>query len=256
MKTIRKRTISIVEKIKATTLTQRLFMGGVVFLFGTGLVITQANNAESVKQPQVKSDEKAFFKLQAKAEKKQAVKSENKEVVESSEKPKAEVEGVTQPEPEPVNVSTDTTAENVVTENESSINEMPSHGDISSVGAYAVTQYSHTENGHYEGQYYDIYSSQPTVTKSASGTTVSGTVSRSNIGLEKGSIVLDYTLNFDVNGCYVNGAVTSSGYVEASIALTKGQNYTGQTVNFISTTGGQAGSGSYVYPISAFITVG
>ncbi|CEN27936.1 hypothetical protein [Pseudolactococcus piscium] len=80
-------------------------------------------------------------------------------------------------------------------------------------------------------------------------------ISRGGIGLEKGSILLNYVLNFDSTGNYVSGSVTSSGYVSTSLNLVAGQNYIGQTVNFITTTGGYAGSGSYIYPIIANITL-
>lgn len=123
---------------------------------------------------------------------------------------------------------------------------------IPNVSVWAETQYSHTEDGHFEGQYYTISSSVET-TKNLTGMTVSGVVSRSNIGLEKGSIFLDYVMNFDTNGCYISGDVTSSGYVVANIALMPGQSYIGQSVNFLITTSGRAGSGSLVYPIVAYL---
>lgn len=128
--------------------------------------------------------------------------------------------------------------------------------NFSTASVSAQTQYSHTENGHVEGGYYYIASSVPNVVNSGSGKTVSGTVTRSGIGLEKGTINLAYVLNFDSNGVYTSGSVTSSGYVNASINLAVGQNYTGQSVNFLHTTGGYAGSGSYIYPISATLNLG
>lgn len=126
-----------------------------------------------------------------------------------------------------------------------------SQGNFSAASVTAQTQYSHTENGHVQGGYYVISSSTPNVTASASGKTVAGTVSRSGIGLEKGTITVAYVLTFDANDVYTSGSVTSSGYVDASITLAVGQKYAGQTINFLSTSGGHAGSGSYIYPITA-----
>ncbi|GAB2022347.1 hypothetical protein RyT2_14210 [Pseudolactococcus yaeyamensis] len=131
----------------------------------------------------------------------------------------------------------------------------PNDQSFSSVSVSAQTQYSHTTTDHYEGQYYVIPSSIPEVVKNASGTTVTGTISRPGIGLEKGTISLFYVLDFDAKGGYVSGTVTSSGYVDASITLTVGQSYVGQTVNFLTTTGGNANSGSYIYPISVSMTM-
>ncbi|WP_172357549.1 hypothetical protein [Pseudolactococcus insecticola] len=161
----------------------------------------------------------------------------------------------------PLESSQTTNATNTVTSSATQATQkviIPNTGKaiVSGASASAVTQYSHTENGHYEGQYYNINASQPTIVKTSGGTTVSGTISRLNsIGLEKGSIVLNYNLNFDGNGNYVSGEVNSSGYVSASINLASGQNYTGQTTNFISTSGGHAGSGSYIYPIIATMSL-
>ncbi|MBR6894497.1 hypothetical protein GYN14_09135 [Lactococcus piscium] len=126
-----------------------------------------------------------------------------------------------------------------------------SQSSFSTASVTAQTQYSHTENGHVQGGYYAISSSTPNITISASGKTVAGTVSRGGIGLEKGTIILAYVLNFDANDVYTSGSVTSSGYVDASITLAVGQKYAGQTINFLSTSGGRAGSGSYIYPITA-----
>ncbi|MCJ1989109.1 hypothetical protein [Pseudolactococcus carnosus] len=131
-----------------------------------------------------------------------------------------------------------------------------SQGNFSTASVSAQTQYSHKENGHNEGQYYTISSSGAMITKTDTGSIVSGDVSRiRSIGLEKKSIVLNYVLNFDASGNYVSGSVSSSGYVSAMINLVPGQNYTGQSVNFISTTSGVALSGSYIYPITASLNL-
>lgn len=111
--------------------------------------------------------------------------------------------------------------------------------------AFATTQYSHTRATHYEGQTYSI----PASPVSISGNTISGTVIRGGIGAEKGTIVLDYKLNFDRQGRYLSGTVTSSGYVTAQINLNVGEMYRGTIANVITTTYGRALSGSLVYPV-------
>jgi hypothetical protein len=117
--------------------------------------------------------------------------------------------------------------------------------NIVSVSSIATTQYSHTTTLHMEGETYSIPSSPVGV----SGNTISGTVTRTGIGTEKGSIILEYTLNFDSQGRYISGSVTSSGYVTAQINLMVGEVYNGYIGEVITTSYGRALSGSLVYPV-------
>ena len=110
--------------------------------------------------------------------------------------------------------------------------------------------------GHYEGQVYTINSSIPSTVQNSDNTiTVSGNISRGNIGLEKGSITLSYQLLFDNQGKYISGSVTSSGYVTAEINLVPGQKYIGQSVIFVTSSTGRAGSGSLIYPINGTLLI-
>ena len=131
-----------------------------------------------------------------------------------------------------------------------------SHPEFTSSSVSATTQYSHTEMGHYEGQVYTINSSIPSTVQNSDNTiTVSGNISRGNIGLEKGSITLSYQLLFDNQGKYISGSVTSSGYVTAEINLVPGQKYIGQSVIFVTSSTGRAGSGSLIYPINGTLLI-
>ena len=128
--------------------------------------------------------------------------------------------------------------------------------EFTSSSVSATTQYSHTEMGHYEGQVYTINSSIPSIVQNSDNTiTVSGNISRGNIGLEKGSITLSYQLLFDNQGKYISGSVTSSGYVTAEINLVPGQKYIGQSVIFVTSSTGRAGSGSLIYPINGTLLI-
>lgn len=131
-----------------------------------------------------------------------------------------------------------------------------SHPEFTSSSVSATTQYSHTENGHQQGQVYTINSSIPSTVQNSDNTiTVSGNISRGNIGLEKGSITLSYQLLFDNQGKYISGSVTSSGYVTAEINLVPGQKYIGQSVIFVTSSTGRAGSGSLIYPINGTLLI-
>ena len=131
-----------------------------------------------------------------------------------------------------------------------------SHPEFTSSSVSATTQYSHTEMGHQQGQVYTINSSIPSTVQNSDNTiTVSGNISRGNIGLEKGSIVLSYQLLFDNQGKYISGSVTSSGYVTAEINLVPGQKYIGQSVIFVTSSTGRAGSGSLIYPINGTLLI-
>lgn len=153
-----------------------------------------------------------------------------------------------------VGISADTTPDESQT---SSSHETPQDNNtFTKASVLSQTQYSHTENGHLEGQFYPITATEPLVTQTTSGSTVTGQVARYNsIGLEKGSIIIDYTLNFDASGAYQSGTTSSSNYVTSSIALTPGVNYTNQTVSFLETSTGRALSGSLVYPVTASLTL-
>lgn len=122
-------------------------------------------------------------------------------------------------------------------------------------GITATTQYSHTENGHQQGQVYTINATKPTISKEKNDTIIRGQASRGNIGREKGTIIIDYQLVFNDKGQYQSGNVTSTGYVTPSITLTPGQGYIGQTINAITTTEGRAISKSIVYPINISMTL-
>lgn len=134
---------------------------------------------------------------------------------------------------------------------------------ISNVLVNAQTQYSHTENGHSEGQFYAIKSSPINITGDQTKI-ITGSVSRENsIGTEKGSIVIDYNLTFNGNvfvsgsvntTSYSGGMVRNPGYVSSQITLTPGQTVT-NPIQFIETSTGTAGSGSHIYPITATISL-
>ena len=142
---------------------------------------------------------------------------------------------------------------NVQAQNVKSVETTP---EFTSSSVSATTQYSHTEMGHYEGQVYTINSSIPSTVQNSDNTiTVSGNISRGNIGLEKGSITLSYQLLFDNQGKYISGSVTSSGYVTAEINLVPGQKYIGQSVIFVTSSTGRAGSGSLIYPINGTLLI-
>ena len=142
---------------------------------------------------------------------------------------------------------------NVQAQNVKSVETTP---QFNSSSVSATTQYSHTENGHQQGQVYAINSSVPTTVQNSDNTmTISGNISRGNIGLEKGSIVLSYQLLFDNQGNYISGSVTSSGYVTAEINLVPGQKYIGQSVIFVTSSTGRAGSGSLIYPINGTLLI-
>jgi hypothetical protein len=146
-----------------------------------------------------------------------------------------------------IDVTKQTPPINAQAKNVKSVETTP---QFNSSSVSATTQYSHTEKGHQQGQVYAINSSVPlTVQNSDNTMTISGNISRGNIGLEKGSIVLSYQLIFDNNGNYISGSVTSSGYVSAQINLVPGQNYIGKSVNFLTSSTGRAGSGSLIYQI-------
>ena len=142
---------------------------------------------------------------------------------------------------------------NVQAQNVKSVETTPK---ITSSSVSGTTKYSHTEMGHYEGQVYTINSSIPSTVQNSDNTiTVSGNISRGNIGLEKGSITLSYQLLFDNQGKYISGSVTSSGYVTAEINLVPGQKYIGQSVIFVTSSTGRAGSGSLIYPINGTLLI-
>lgn len=124
--------------------------------------------------------------------------------------------------------------------------------NIASASAYATTQYSHTTSTHSEGQTYSILATPV----SFSGNSLSGTVTRTGVGAEKGSIVLNYTLNFDSQGRYLSGSITSSGYVTAQINLRVGETYTGYVSDVITTSYGRALSGSLLYPVRVAFNIG
>lgn len=124
--------------------------------------------------------------------------------------------------------------------------------NIASASAYATTQYSHTTSTHSEGQTYSILA----IPVSFSGNSLSGTVTRTGVGAEKGSIVLNYTLNFDSQGRYLSGSITSSGYVTAQINLRVGETYTGYVSDVITTSYGRALSGSLLYPVRVAFNIG
>lgn len=124
--------------------------------------------------------------------------------------------------------------------------------NIASASAYATTQYSHTTFTHSEGQTYSILATPV----SFSGNSLSGTVTRTGVGAEKGSIVLNYTLNFDSQGRYLSGSITSSGYVTAQINLRVGETYTGYVSDVITTSYGRALSGSLLYPVRVAFNIG
>ena len=150
-------------------------------------------------------------------------------------------------------VNAQTPPVNVQAQNVKSVETTP---QFNSSSVSATTQYSHTENGHQQGQVYTINSSIPSTVQNSDNTiTISGNISRGNIGLEKGSIVLSYQLLFDNQGNYISGSVTSSGYVTAGINLVPGQNYIGQSVNFLTSSTGRAGSGSLIYPINGTLLI-
>ena len=150
-------------------------------------------------------------------------------------------------------VNNQTPPVNVQAQNVKSVEITP---QFNSSSVSATTQYSHTEKGHQQGQVYAINSSVPSTVQNSDNTmTVSGNISRGNIGLEKGSIVLSYQLLFDNQGNYISGSVTSSGYVTAEINLVPGQKYIGQSVIFLTSSTGRAGSGSLIYPIVGTLSI-
>ena len=155
---------------------------------------------------------------------------------------------------EPQNTTTKT--KELESSNGSEISSIPTTSPITSASVISQTQYAHTENGHNQGDFFNIYSSEPSIEINSDSTTISGIISRNNnIGLEKGSIVLNYTLSFNNDGSYRDGSITSSGYVVPTITVTPGVNYKNQNVQFITTTEGRANSGSIVYPILSTITL-
>ena len=150
-------------------------------------------------------------------------------------------------------VNAQTPPVNVQAQNVKSVETTP---QFNSSSVSATTQYSHTEKGHQQGQVYAINSSVPSTVQNSDNTiTVSGNISRGNIGLEKGSITLSYQLLFDNQGKYISGSVTSSGYVTAEINLVPGQKYIGQSVIFVTSSTGRAGSGSLIYPINGTLLI-
>ena len=150
-------------------------------------------------------------------------------------------------------VNNQTPPVNVQSQNVKSVETTP---QFNSSSVSATTQYSHTEKGHQQGQVYAINSSVPSTVQNSDNTmTISGNISRGNIGLEKGSIVLSYQLLFDNQGNYISGSVTSSGYVTAEINLVPGQKYIGQSVIFLTSSTGRAGSGSLIYPIVGTLSI-
>ena len=150
-------------------------------------------------------------------------------------------------------VNAQTPPVNVQAQNVKSVETTP---QFNSSSVSATTQYSHTENGHQQGQVYAINSSVPSTVQNSDNTiTISGNISRGNIGLEKGSITLSYQLLFDNQGKYISGSVTSSGYVTAEINLVPGQKYIGQSVIFVTSSTGRAGSGSLIYPINGTLLI-
>ena len=234
---------SIVKKVKETTLNQRIATGAVLFILVSGAIIAGHQNKVIHASNQNKVSKEVKIK----------VTNEAKKNIVNQDKPVSDTNTVLSASPVPNIEQSDSTAEihTVVPSDKHKVEQF----QFSSATVFAQTQYSHTENGHVEGAYYAIPSSQSMIATTMMGTIISGTVSRGGIGLEKGSILLNYVLNFDSTGNYVSGSVTSSGYVSTSLNLEAGQNYIGQSVNFITTTGGYAGSGSYIYPIIANITL-
>lgn len=234
---------SILKKIKATPLNQRIAIGSVLFILSSGAMIAGHQNKVIHASNQNKISKEVKTK----------VTNETKKNIVNQDKPVSDIDIV----PSASSVPDIEQSDNIAEIQTALTSDAPKldHFQFSSATVFAQTQYSHTENGHVEGAYYAIPSSQSMIATTMMGTTISGTVSRGGIGLEKGSILLNYVLNFDSTENYVSGSVTSSGYVSTSLNLEAGQNYIGQTVNFITTTGGYAGSGSYIYPIIANITL-
>lgn len=136
---------------------------------------------------------------------------------------------------------------NIVEEKEESVlyEEVVPSRNIISATAFVTTQYSHTTATHIEGETYSVPATPVTIL----GNSISGTVTRTGIGTEKGSIILNYILNFDSQGRYLSGEVTSSGYVTAQINLSVGEIYTDSISDVITTSYGRALSGSLVYPV-------
>lgn len=136
---------------------------------------------------------------------------------------------------------------NIVEEKEESVlyEEVVPTRNIISATAFATTQYSHTTATHIEGETYSVPATPVTIL----GNSISGTVTRTGIGTEKESIILNYILNFDNQGRYLSGEVTSSGYVTAQINLSVGEIYTDSISDVITTSYGRALSGSLVYPV-------
>lgn len=169
-----------------------------------------------------------------------------------------EASNETPPEPikEPVTASTNETTQTTAPIVNPVISPVSNAAPITNVsGMFATTQYSHTENGHKQGQTYNINTTTPILTKENNNSVIRGQVSRDNIGREQRSVTLTYELIFNTNGQYQSGNVSSTGYITPTITLETGKIYTGQSIEFITTTQGNALSGSIVYPIHATITL-
>ncbi|MDN6030198.1 MAG: LPXTG cell wall anchor domain-containing protein, partial [Lactococcus plantarum] len=125
---------------------------------------------------------------------------------------------------------------------------------ISDVTVEAFSQYSHSANGHNQGDVAQLSINQPTVSKNGDNTIIEGEIVRDHVGTENGTIRTVYKLIFDNSGVYKSGTINCyGGYETAKLTLVVGQKYEG-SFKFLETSGGYSGSGSYIYPTKAGMT--
>ena len=125
---------------------------------------------------------------------------------------------------------------------------------ISDVTVEAFSQYSHSADGHNQGDVAQLGINQPTVSKNADNTIIEGEIVRDHVGTENGTIRTVYKLIFDNSGVYKSGTINCyGGYETAKLTLVVGQKYEG-SFKFLETSGGYSGSGSYIYPTKAGMT--
>ena len=126
---------------------------------------------------------------------------------------------------------------------------------ISEATVEVWSRYSHTENGHNQGDIVELAINQPSVTKTADSTVIEGEIVRDHVGTENGTIRTTYKLTFDNSGVYKSGTINCyGGYETAKLNLVVGKKYDG-SFKFLETSGGYSGSGSYIYPTEAGLTL-
>lgn len=164
---------SIVKKVKATPLNQRIATGAVLFILVSGAMIAGHQNKVIHASNQNKVTKEVKIK----------VTNEAKKNIVNQDKPVSDTNTVLSANPVPNIEQSDSTAEihTVVPSDKHKLEQF----QFSSATVFAQTQYSHTENGHVEGAYYGIPTSESMIKTTTTGTTISGTVSRGGLDLKK-----------------------------------------------------------------------